>query len=144
MQSNKCMLRTVGRVALTMAIAASMRAADATPLVCLASLPIPLMPQLVRVLGPGEVKVLLKVANDGNISSVEVRSQNTGLAREVREILSGTQVSSRCRNRSLELIFAYTLRDVQSDDASPSVVWRSPNRFEIVVSRPRPTIYLER
>jgi hypothetical protein len=132
-------------LALCAAIAAAVNAqtppAD-TDLSCFTSLLLPTTGAFAARAGTsGTVRARFAIGKQGELSSLDIMGENQVLNAEVRVALSLSQAAARCKNRTVELVFAFTLKDPMTDYiAPPGVRFMPPNRFELTFLRVRPNI----
>jgi len=139
------MSRGPPRLALCAAIAAVLRAqtpATDTDLSCFTSLLLPTTGAFAARAGAsGIVQARFAIGKQGELSSLDISGENPVLNAEVRVALSLSQAAARCENRTVQLVFAFTLKDPMSDDILPPAVrFVPPNRFELTFRRVKPNI----
>ena len=88
----------------------------------------------------GTVHVAAEIGKEGQLSKLTLTGGNPGLQGEVRVAMNLSQFAVRCHDRTVGLVFAFTLEDPPTDSIiPPGVRFVPPNRFELVFRRVKPS-----
>lgn len=89
----------------------------------------------------GVVRAVAHIGEQGRLSSLELDGGGTRLQGEVRVAINLSQFASKCHDRTVEFVFAFTLQGPPTDSIlPPGVRFRPPNRFELVFRQLKPII----
>ena len=87
----------------------------------------------------GVVTAKIHIGEAGQVSDLQLSSDNRYLEGEVRVAIDLSKFAARCKRRVLELIFSFTLQDPPTDSiVPPAVRFLPPNRFELIFRRVKP------
>ena len=122
------------RIALCVVSAAMLQAqtpASNTDLSCVRTLSLPTTGAFAARAGTsGSVRAAVAIGKKGEMARLDLDGENPVLNAEVRVAMSLSQFAERCENRTLILMFAFTLKDPMTDYiAPPAVSYIPPNRF---------------
>jgi hypothetical protein len=109
---------------------------------CVASLELPTHGLLAARAGTsGTVAAIIRVAEGGAVSALELAGGNDILQAEVRVAVKLSTFDRKCQGRSVQIIYAFTLEDPATDSIIPPAVrFIPPNRFELTFRKVKPNI----
>jgi hypothetical protein len=107
---------------------------------CVDSLELPTRGLLAAGAGhSGVVHAVARIGNEGRLSSLRLEGGNPGLRGEVRVAMNLSRFATKCRDRTMEFVFAFTLEGPPNDSIlPPGVRFVPPNRFELVFRQIKP------
>ena len=87
----------------------------------------------------GVVHAVARIGEAGKLSNLRLEGGNRGLRGEVRVAMNLSQFAAKCRDRTIDFVFAFTLEDPPTDSIiPPGVRFVPPNRFELVFREVKP------
>jgi hypothetical protein len=101
---------------------------------CITSLELPTRGLLAARAGTsGTVRALAQIGSEGQLAKLDLLGDNSLLNGEVRVAMNLSNFAVRCKGRTLEFVFAFTLQEPPLDSITPpGVRFVPPNRFELV------------
>jgi hypothetical protein len=109
---------------------------------CVDSLELPTRGLLAAGAGSsGVVHAAAGIGKDGKLSNLRMDGGNRGLRGEVRVAMNLSKFAAKCRDRTIDFVFAFTLEDPPTDSIiPPGVSFVPPNRFELVFRKVKPSL----
>jgi len=137
------MIRTlVGLVvcAASFAIKGAQVSTSDTDLSCIASLALPTTGAFAARAGTsGTVRATITIGKGGELAKLDLDGKNPVLNAEVRVAMNMSAFVARCEDRTIAILFSFTLKDPMTDYILPPAVrFVPPNRFELTFSRVKP------
>lgn len=109
---------------------------------CVASLELPTQGLFAaRAATSGTVTAVISLDAGGRLAALKLTGNDEFLKGEVGVSLSGSRFTPKCRHRSVEVIYSFTLEDPATDlIIPPAVRFVPPNRFELTFRRVKPNV----
>jgi hypothetical protein len=85
------------------------------------------------------VHAAARISADGKLSKLRLDGGNRALQGEVRVAMNLSQFATKCHDRTIDFVFAFTLEGPPTDSIiPPGVRFVPPNRFELVFRKVKP------
>jgi hypothetical protein len=136
-------IKNLAGLALSIAFGSSAIAArDESPdWSCVTSLELPTHGLIAARAGSsGTVNAHLRLGENGKVSELRLTGDSPALEGEVRVAIELSKFARRCKGRTIDLIFSFTLEDPPGDSIiPPRTRFFPPNRFDLVFRKLKPS-----